>query len=171
MKPPLLPAEALKRVVRVARFDGMSVLSLSGGFALLSAGSKDVTGAVIGLLIAGAGALELHGSQLLRAGADGMRWLIGSQLYLLGIILCYVGYRLLHPDIAWMMPYMSGEAAEPFKEAAAQQGMSVPQLLTAAMEMFYILVAGLTILYQGAMALYYVRRRQVVTVALQEYLE
>jgi len=94
MKPPILPAETLRRVTRIARFDGLSVLIVAGGFALLSAASKDISGAVIGLLIAAAGAIELHGVALLRVGRDGMRWLVSSQLYLMAVILAYAGFRL-----------------------------------------------------------------------------
>jgi hypothetical protein len=152
----------------MARFDGMSVLIIAGGFALLSAGSRDVSGAVIGLLIAGAGAIELHGVSLLRARRNGMKWLVSSQLYLMGTILAYVGFRLARPDVAWMLPYVTGEAAEPIVQAAQQEGMTVEQLLVGAMSMFYLLVGVITVLYQGAMTIYYLRRRAAVELALQE---
>jgi hypothetical protein len=168
MKPPILPSETLRRVTRVARFDGLSVLIVAGGFALLSAASRDVSGAVIGLLVAAAGAIELHGATLLRSGRDGMRWLVSSQLYLMAVILGYAGFRLLKPDVAWMLPYVTGEAAEPILQAAQQQGMTVEQLLIGAMGMFYLLVAVLTLVYQGGMTVYYLRRRRAVEAALQE---
>ena len=168
MKPPILPSETLRRVTRLARLDGMSVLVVAGGFALLSAASRDVSGAVIGLLIAGAGAIELHGVALLRAGRDGMRWLVSSQLYLMAVILAYCGFRLLRPDVAWMLPYVTGEAAEPIIQAAQQQGMTVEQLLTGAMAMLYLMVAAVTLVYQGGMTVYYLRRRKAVEAALQE---
>jgi len=168
MKPPILPAESLRRVMRVARFDGLSVLIVAGGFALLSAASRDVSGAAIGLLIAGAGAIELHGVGLLRAGQEGMKWLISSQLFLMGTILVYAGFRILRPDVAWMLPYVTGEAAEPILQAAQQQGLTVEQLLVGAMSMFYVLVAIITLLYQGGMTIYYLRRRKAVELALKE---
>jgi hypothetical protein len=147
---------------------GMTVLGLAGSFALLSAGARDVTGAVVGLLVAGAGALEYHGASLLHARLDGSRWLVASQLYLMGIVLAYVAYRIGRPDVAWMLPYMVGDAAEPIKEAARQQGMSVEQMLAAAMDAFYLLVAALTVVYQGSMAIYYLRRRRPIAEALAE---
>ena len=168
MKPPILPSETLRRVLRLARFDGMSVLIVAGGFALLSGASGDVSGAVVGLLIAGAGAIELHGVTLLRAGENGMKWLVSSQLYLMATILGYVGYRLANPNVAWMLPYVTGEAAEPIIQAAQQQGMTVEQALIGAMSLFYLMVAALTVVYQGGMAVYYLRRRAAVEAALQE---
>lgn len=168
MKPPLLPAEVLRRVERISRMHGMTVLGLAGTVALLSAGARDVTGAVVGLLIAGAGAFEYHGASLLRARMDGTRWLVSSQLYLMGVVLAYVAYEVSHPDVAWMLPYMVGEAAEPIKEAARQQGLTMEQTLAAAMDAFYLLVAALTVIYQGSMAVYYLRRRRAVAEALAE---
>jgi hypothetical protein len=152
----------------MARFDGLSVLLVAGSFALLSAYSRDITGAAIGLLVAAAGAIELHGVALLRSGRNGMRWLVSSQLYLMGVMLAYVAFRVAKPDVAWLLPYLTGEAAEPFEQAAQQAGMTVEQLLAASLRMIYFCVAALTVLYQGGMALYYLKRRNAVEVALQE---
>jgi hypothetical protein len=168
MKPPILPAETLKRVMRIARFDGLSLLIVAGGFALLSAASRDVSGAVIGLLIAGAGAIELHGVGLLKVGHNGMKWLVSSQLYLMATILAYAGFRIMRPDVAWMLPYVTGEAAEPILQAAQQEGMTVEQLLIGAMAMLYLIVAAVTLVYQGGMTVYYLRRRKAVEAALLE---
>src|SRR5471032_2785913 len=49
--PPLLPVEMLRRVVRIAKFDGISVLALAGLFALGSAALGDFKGALIGIVI------------------------------------------------------------------------------------------------------------------------
>src|ERR1035438_1467270 len=126
MKPPLLPSERLRRVLRVARFDGASVLGLAGAFALVSAAFRDVTGAVIGLLVAAAGAIELHGASLLRScDLKGVRWLLGSQLYLLAVILAYCAFRLARPDIASWRAVMTDDIAEPIRQA----GMTVDQFL------------------------------------------
>ncbi len=165
MKPLLSPTEVLRRVIRAARFDGMSVLGLSGAFALLSAASRDVSGSVIGLLIAAAGAIELHGSALLRAGrGNGMRWLVSSQLYLLATVLGYVAVRLSNPDISVIRPVVTAELAEQIKQA----GMTVDQFLLEFLRLFYFSVAGATLLYQGGMTLYYLRRRSAVEAAMLE---
>jgi hypothetical protein len=168
MKPPLLPTEVLRRVLRVARFDGISLLGFAGGFALISAYSRDVSGALIGLLVAAAGAIELHGVGLIRSGRNGMRWLISSQFYLMSVMLAYSGYRLLRPDIAWLLPYMNGDAAEPIKEAAQQAGVTVEQMLVASVQLIYFCIAAATVLYQGGMIVYYAKRRIAVKAALEE---
>src|SRR5271165_4943493 len=159
MTPPLLPSERLRRVLRVARVDGASILSIAGAFALISASFRDVTGAVIGLLVAAAGAIELHGAALLRSSdPKGMRWLVSSQLYLMAVMLAYVSFRLARPDISAMRPMVTAELADQIKEA----GMSVDQVLLQVQRMTYLGVAAATILYQGGMSVYYARRRAVV---------
>src|SRR5262249_17978142 len=93
--PPLLPQETLLRVLRVARFDGTGALILGGTFALMMASEHDFPFAAIGLLAAGAGAIELHGAALLKQGESrGMSWLVASQPYLLLVILAYCALRL-----------------------------------------------------------------------------
>jgi hypothetical protein len=165
MKPPLLPSEILRRVVRVARFDGMSILGVAGLFALISAASRDVSGAVIGLLVAAAGAIELHGAALLRAGrGNGMRWLVSSQLYLMTTMLGYVAVRISNPDISSIRPVVTAELAGQIQQA----GMGVDQFLLEFLRLVYLSVAAATLLYQGGMTIYYLRRRTAVEAAVQE---
>jgi hypothetical protein len=158
------------RVLRVARFDGLGVLIVAGGAALISASYKDVSGAVVGLLVAAAGAIELHGVSLLRArSASGMRWLVSSQIYLVATILAYVGFRLARPDVAYILQFISASpAADVFEQAAVQQGVTLKQFILDSFQQFYICVAVLTVLYQGGMTLYYLKRRNAVEVALNE---
>ena len=165
MTPPLLPSETYRRVLRVARFDGLSVLLVAGAFALISAASGDVSGAIVGLLVAAAGAIELHGVTLLRAyRVRGINWLITSQLYLMGILLGYAAVRLAHPDIAAIRPVVTPELAEQIRQA----DMGVDQFLLEFLRLVYVGVAAVTVLYQGGMTLYYSRRRSAVAAALLE---
>jgi len=165
MKPPLQPTEVLRRVTRVARFDGMSILGVAGAFALISAASRDVSGATIGLLVAGAGAIELHGAALLRAGrGSGMRWLVFSQLYLMTTMLTYVALRMVNPDISAIRPVVTVELAAQIQQA----GMTIDQFLLEFLRLVYLCVAGATLLYQGGMTVYYLRRRVPVEAAMLE---
>jgi hypothetical protein len=168
MQPPILASEILRHVLRVARFDGLSVLFLAGFFALVSAASGDVSGAAFGLLIAAAGAVELHGMGLLR-GADrrGMSWLVASQLYLLSVVLGYVGYRLANPDSDPLLKMAKSALTDEIRQA----GMDPVQFMAEfprELRLLYMAVGGLTILYQGGMAVYYMRRRAAVEAAIDE---
>lgn len=163
MQPPLLPEEVLRRVLRVGRFHGMMVLTVAGAFGLLSAAAGDRMGALIGLAIAGAGAVELHGSTLLRGGfAQGIRWLVGSQFLLMVAMLGYCGFRLTHVVLPPVPPHLT----EMVETATEQLGMTQEEYLTFAYRLGFQVVACLTIIYQGGMALYYLRRRVAVRQAV-----
>jgi hypothetical protein len=154
----------LRRTLRIARLDGMSVLGIAGLFALISAASRDIPGAVIGLLIAAAGAVELHGASLLRSlDVKGMKWLIWSQLYLLTVLLAYCAFRLVRPDIASWRPFVSEDLAEQIRLS----DMSVDEVILELQRIMYFAVAAATLLYQGGMTVYYLRRRAVVIAAIQ----
>ena len=162
-QPPLLPAETLVRVLRIARFDGLGSLVLGTLFALMAAGAHDVPFAVIGLLAAGAGAVELHGVSLLRESEErGMRWLIASQPFLLLVIWCYCGLRLTHFE-APPLPEGMGELAA---LSAAQWNLSVEQYFRVLNTLTIAVLATVALVYQGGMTVYYLRRRRPVAQAL-----
>jgi hypothetical protein len=164
-KPPLLPDEALRRVLRTAHMDGMGILVISGAFALFEAESRDRSGMIVCLLVAAAGAIELHGgSQLRRGERGGLLWLVGSQIYLLAVLLSYVSLRLAHIDINVVRELLTDDV----KKQITDSGMTVDEFAHGLYGLFYRLVGGLSILYQGGMALYYLRRRAAVSAALEE---
>ena len=164
-QPPLLPAETLVRVLRLAKFDGLSVLLIAGVFALLAATAGDFSGALVGLLAAGAGAVELHGVSLLgEREPRGMSWLVGSQLFLLFSILVYCAVRMAHLELPPVPDMFRGVI-----DASAQQlGMSREEYMTFVQRLGLQAVAVVSFFYQGGMAFYYHRRREPVTRALAE---
>jgi len=165
--PPPLPEETLRRVLRVARFDGISVTVVAGLFALISASAHDVNGALIGVLIAGAGAMELHGVGQLNGGAPGgMRWLIGSQFCVLTAILGYVAWRLGHPD-PLMAEAFRANLKDEQRLALQQVGWTEEEFIRMGGRMVYFSVAVLTVFYQTGMMIYYARRRAAVERALK----
>lgn len=164
-QPPLLPDEALFRVQRLARRDGLSMLVIAGLFAVLAALAGDFIGAITGLLVAGAGALELHGAALLNDGwARGMNWLVGSQVFLLATILCYCALRLLHHEV----PPIPEEMRSLIDLSSSELGMTTEQYLQTVYRVGLWLVVVLSLIYQGGMIIYYLRRRAAVARALTE---
>ena len=145
--------------------NGASVLAISGLFALVSAGGRDLSGAVVGLMVAACGAVELHGAGLLRNGREnGMRWLVASQVALAVVIMAYVAIRIRTPDIGAMREVLTDDQ----RNVIRQTGLTEDQFLLAAYRFGYWAVAGLTLAYQGAMAIYYARRRGPVAAALRD---
>ena len=167
MLPPFLPAEALRRVVRVSRFDGLMVLTVAGAFAVASALIHDQIGTLVGLLVAGTGAVELHGAALLRHGVSrGMRWLIGSQALLMVAIIGFAGWSLYHIDpdtLKWMT---DAAVAGPNKAKLAEMGISDADAGYLFYKTCFVSLAVATFLYQGGMIVYYFRRVAAVKTAL-----
>jgi hypothetical protein len=163
--PPLLPEETLQRVQRIARFDGMGSLILGALFAVTAAAAGEVPFTVIGLLAAGAGAVELHGLALLEKGhSRGMNWLVASQPFLLAVILSYCALRL------WFvaLPPIPETFQEVFQTSAEQWGMSVEEYQRVLNRITLLAVAVVTTGFQGGMMLYYLRRRRPIIEALRE---
>lgn len=178
MKPPPLPAEILRRVVRVSMIDGVSVLFVAGLCALASAATRDAFAAFIGLVVAGAGALEMSGASRLRAGdARGMRLLFWSHFLIGASMLVYVAVRLLYLDLASVHKMLAeaqqaeGSTREFFallQEQVRQVGMTLDEYLLLSMRVMYLSLIIATALYQGGMTIYYARRRSAVLQALLE---
>jgi hypothetical protein len=168
MQPPLLPEETLFRVHRLARRDGLGLLALAGAFALLAAAMGDRVGTTIGLLVAAAGAIELHGAHLLREGEiRAMRWLVASQLYLMAVVLAYCILRLSSYN-----PALIDQALTPERQTAFLQAGYTRETMGTFIRRVYFCTYGvgavLTVLYQGAVALYFLRRRGPVARAMAD---
>ncbi len=161
--PPLLPEETLHRVLRAANVDGISVLAVAGFLALAAASMGDYYGAGIGLLVAAAGAIELHGAALLRAGEPrGFAWLLGSQPYLLAVLLGYCALRLVSFDPALIQQALTTDV----RESIAAAGYNEHQFMHTVYTATYVTLAVGSVVFQGGMALYYWRRRDAVRAAL-----
>ena len=164
-QPPVLPEEHLARVERVGRTHGTSVLFVAAFFALLSGVAGDYLGAIVGLLVAGAGAIESHGAALLREGEPrGVTWLVGSQVFLFIAIEGYCAVNLIH----FVLPPIPDELLPMLKLKAEQAGMSVQDFCVFAYRSFFSMVMVLSVFYQGGMVLYYFLRRDSVARALGE---
>ncbi len=162
-QPPLLPEEALLRVLRVSRANGMSVALVSGLFAVLAATSGDYVGAIAGLVVAGAGAMEVHGGTLLNHyDLRGSRWLVSSQAVCLLGILVYCAVRLVFVQI----PPLPEEVNALIAADARQLGMTSEEFVRKTYVAGFILIAVLSVFYQGGMAIYYLRRKRSVAQAI-----
>jgi len=161
--PPLLPEEAFYRTTRVANVDGLCVMAIAGMLALAAASGGNWVGTMIGLAVAAAGAIELHGVSLLRAGrAEGMKWLIASQPYLCAVLLGYCAWRLSAPDLGALKMAVTSE----LREQIAATGWDEDAFMGLAYRMTYTAVAIGTLVYQGGMTVYFLRRKDAVIEAV-----
>lgn len=167
-KPPPLPSEVYARVVRLATVDGRTLLILGAVFGAFSALGRDAVGAVAGCLAAGAAMIELHGVGRLRIGdADAIKWLVRSQLALLGVILLYAAGRMATFDPVQMQAVITPELVTSFRDAGIAEDEIMP-IVQSFHRFVYSVVALVAMAYQGGMALYYQRRREPVRTAIDQ---
>lgn len=159
--PPPLPNEVVMRVLRVASVDAYVLLVLAGLFALAAASAREIPGAIAGCAAAGAGAIELHGVHLLRDGfSRGLRLIVRSQIVLLAAVLGYVAWRILH--IEAVIQQVDTRELETRLIQSGVPEESLQEFIRQGFTMIYTLIGLVSILYQGGMALYFLRRREAV---------
>jgi len=169
MKPPPLPADTLRRVIKVGRTNGMIVVfPFALLCALISLALGDLVSAFFGVLVAAAGWSEWHGAKLLqRREARGINWLVRSQLYLLTLILLYALERMASFDSDSVRSEITPDMQLIFQQA----GLSIQDILPLVRRFFFAMygsVALVALLYQGGLALFYWRRTEIVRTALDE---
>lgn len=159
-KPPPTPETQLLRVLRIAKVNGLSVLIIAGLGTLLSIG--DWFGMAIGIAVAYGGWLELSGrKQLLHGDVAGVRRLVQSQLVVLAAIEIYCLMKLGFDSTHGVSQELRGAMIEMGVDMAALEPS-----LRLAFYGTYGAVALLTVIYQGGMARYYSRRKDVVQEAI-----
>ncbi len=161
------PAQkALKRVRAISRLNGWSVVIFAGLGTLLALALGDWLSLGLGLLVAGIGGLEVHGHRLLKKrDADGMKWLVRSQMLLLALILSYCASRLGSFDAESALSNLTPDMEAVLKEAGLARADIVPLVH----QMFLALYSSLalaSLVYQGGLALYYRSKTKLVTEAL-----
>ena len=156
----------LKRVFFISAMDGWSVVVLAVLGSLASLLLGDLSGVFIGFLVLAAGIMELRGRRRLRRrDASGMQLMIRAQIFLLGVILVYCVARLGSFDAETAMGNLTPDMDASLREL----GMTRAQVLAYTRTMFYAVysvVAVVSLLFQGGLALYYRRCTGAVGEAL-----
>jgi hypothetical protein len=161
------PAEkSLRRVLLVSAIDGWSIAVFAGLCTLVSLVFGEWVGVYIGALITGAGILELRGrTRLIKGNITGLSWLIRAQVLILAVVGLYAFRNLLAFDEAALVAEITPE----IRNAMDQIGLSITDLQKLMKPVYYglyLTVIGLTLIFQGGMALYYASRRKRITEAL-----
>jgi len=178
-QPPPLPADKLRRVLRISGFDGYTLVFIAGGFGLVSLTTGDWLGWGVGTLAAVCGLIELRGRRQLRSGElRGLNALISSQLLVLALILGYLAYQIGHYDPRPMIEMVDHALAEALQAQGQETmtladwlGLTKPQLLALAKSsarQTYIAAGLLSVLCQGGLAYYYHRKRPDIARALRK---
>lgn len=167
MKPSRPPEEVLRRVLKFSRLNGWSVAIFAGLCTLVALAMGDPVGIAVSLLVTLGGAIEVRGYRMLkRRNIDGLRWLIRSQLVVLGVIWAYAVTRLVSFDEGTVRAAFTSD----MRASLSDLGLSLEDILPLVRRAFYLLYGGVlavTLLYQGGLALYYRRRGPAIEIALQ----
>lgn len=165
---PDTPAEkTLRRVLLISGIDGWSITLFAGLCTLISLLFGEWIGVSIGALITAAGVLELRGrKRLIKGEPDGMSGLVRAQIIILGVVLLYSLQNLLAYDEAVLL----GQVTPEIRSFVSQWfGLSIADLQPMLKPIYcgtYLTVIGVTVLFQGGLALYYHSRRTQVAQAL-----
>lgn len=163
----LTPEKALAGVRKFSRVNGWSVVIIAslGTFVTLLMG--DLLGLSVGLLIIGAGAMEVHGNRRLgRGDGAGMNWLVRSQLFLLAFVMVYAVSRLASFDGELAMSNLTPEMVMALQELQIDPRELMP-LIKLSVWGLYGTVIIVTCGYQGGLSLFYRGRIPLVRKALE----
>jgi len=152
--------EPLKRAARRGRANGLGYVVFGGLSLLVSISSNpDWTGLLIGAVLIGAGLVE-H-SQAARLGQGGPvapARMAQAELALLGAILLGGVIKLVFSSASGELRAAAGDVPG--------LGLDVADLMDSVTRLVYSVVMGVSILYQGGMARYFLNRRNDVALYL-----
>ena len=153
---PAWQEKQLRGVYRLSKLNGRSVeiFGILGG--ILGILFFSIEGILMGVLIAGAGWVELEGRKKLVDGiADAPRWLMGGEALLLFVIVVYAFAHLMALDPLHAIDILGPEIRTMLSELGGLSEQMLNELIYSAARWLYLgLIIG-TVAYQGGMIGYY----------------
>jgi len=146
------------RLVLISTMNAWTVVIIALLFGGLSLIGLSVSGVLVGAGLVCAGAMEIWGHRRLRDARDGARIrMVGSQVVLVLTVLAYCGWRLVSFDSA--DPLAGMDVVEHMLDSVTDLGLvdlaELQALVGWAYVLVYQLVALLTLVFQGGLAVYY----------------
>ena len=152
----------LARAASLARSNGAGLLVFGVVGVLFSLSGRYPADLALGVLLAVSGFVELRTARrLARADPSAPRILAANELLLMAGILAYCTLRLADPPA-------SGEDPAGQLGALGIAGDDLAALTESLSRLIYLSCAGITLLYQGGLALYFLRRRARIESYLTE---
>jgi hypothetical protein len=157
MQPPDADTKKKERIIRISKMNAWSVTLIAGAFTLIGLLSLSFAGVLVGAAVTSAGLIEIRGYRKLSSGeSDARTWMTGSQVWLMFWVLLYCGWRLHSLDTS--DPFAILGDSNSILELTSTMGLSkatVAELFIKAYRWTYGLVAVLTCIFQGGLAVYY----------------
>ncbi len=167
--PTVPPETALRRVLSISAIDGWSVALIAGACTVISLLVGSGIGVIVGLLVTTAGAVELHGHRrLVQGNVCGVGALVAAQVIILVTIVVYAVTNLLRYDEAALLAQLTPR----HHDLLARAGLSFADLrpmLKPFYAALYSTVMGVTVLFQGGLALFYHSRKPQIAAALRAW--
>lgn len=169
--PPIIPTEtvarALRSVVTVSRANAWSVAGFGALCAVVALVRRDAVTAAWTLPVIASGMWELRGAWRLQAGDPrGLRHMIRAQFLLLGVIWLYAWMRLQHFDAAAFWAALPGFVQDKVNADLLAAGLD-PEfdrapVLHLTNLLVCVILALVTLAYQGGLVAYYVIKGRVL---------
>lgn len=169
--PPELPDRTLRRIVSLSRTNAWSIVGFGGLGGVIAAVRQDLAGFAWVLLVIVAGTWELLGARRLRAGdIHGLRHMICAEVFLLAVIWAYAWLRVNHfdADAFWaeLPAFSQHQLNTQLLGAGLDPVLDRPPVLQMMNLLVCTVLALVTLVYQGGLALYYSLKRTVLRQAL-----
>lgn len=146
----------IKRLSITSGINGCSIVLFAGLCLLVCLFTKSWQGMIICLAIAASGGMELTGrTRLIDRHPDAQKWLVASQLWLMGILICYALYKLISFDPSGISVLMSPELQSLIESRLNLTSTALTEMVIRIYNAVYITLIAVTTLYQGILCLYY----------------
>ena len=153
-----------RKISNLSFFDGVTVLLMAGISLVCAAIWRDLTEAFVGVALLTVGCIELSGRQLFHNRLpEATRWLVGSQLGLLFVIIAYCLRNIYYPP-ALPLDQLPPFILETLENLPGSNG-NLEGMMQPLLKVVYSLFMLISVFYQGGMAMFYLRK---VPLALQE---
>ncbi len=143
-------------VATVSKWNGGSIALFAGLCTLFSLAFQDWLYVLVGIAITASGVMELKGrKKLLNGQPDAGKWLKGSQLWLLGLIIAYVGFNIFSFDSSDPLKDIPADILDTLRLTLEMNDQELGEYATVLNRAFYAMVLAISFIYQGGLWLYY----------------
>ncbi len=144
------------KVATVSKWNGGSIAVFAGLCTMVSLAFQDWFYVLLGIAITSAGAMELTGrNKLLKGQADAGKWLKGSQLWLMGLIIVYACFRIFSFDTSDPLKDIPSEIMDTMIMTTGMNEQELGEYVTLSNYAIYGVVMMVSFFYQGGMWFYY----------------
>ena len=142
----------------ISAVNGWSVIVFAILCGLVALVFASWSGVIVGLAIAGSGWIEIEGrARLKKRLPEAGKWLTGSQLWFLVVIVFYAGFQLWSFNPSTIMSYIPPELEQLVMRDYCYSPELIERVVT---RMFYAVYIGVilgSLVYQGGLFIYYKR--------------